>query len=156
MIDLSGVKTLIKWDKITIHCTDTPNGRKVSVETLRENHINERHFNDIAYHYVILADGKIASGRPLSTTGAHVKNANTRNIGVAMVGKNKFSSDQFKALKGLCVALCNRFGIGQGEIYCHYEFRSAMDQGKTCPNFKIEDFFHYMNGKENAVDEYLL
>jgi N-acetyl-anhydromuramyl-L-alanine amidase AmpD len=156
VIDLSGVKTLIKWDKITLHCTDTPNGKTVRVDVLRDKHINERHFTDISYHYIILADGKIASGRPLSTTGAHVKNANTRNIGIAMVGRDKYSLKQFESLKGLCKALCEKFNIGVGEIYCHYEFRSAIEQGKTCPNFKIEDFIMFMCDHMEAMDDYLL
>lgn len=153
-IDLGEVKTVIKWDKITVHCTDSKNGKPVSVDTIRGWH-KERGFLDIGYHYVIDVDGSIHKGRPVSKTGAHVEGSNQRNLGVCLVGKNKFSIEQFKSLNGLCTALRNRFNIPLDFIYCHYEFDSAKTQGKRCPNIKSEDLLRYFDGDQDCIEKYL-
>lgn len=152
--DLGEVKTAIKWEKITIHCTDSKNGKSVTVDEIRTWH-KARGFSDIGYHFVIDVDGSIYKGRPVSKTGAHVEGFNHRNLGICLVGKNKFSIEQFRSLKGLCSALQNRFGINNRSIYCHYEFKSAKEAGKTCPNIKAENLHAYFNGDESAIEKYL-
>jgi hypothetical protein len=152
--DLGEMKTVIKWDKITVHCTDSKNGKSVSVDEIRSWH-KDRGFSDIGYHFVIDIDGSIHRGRPVSKTGAHVEGFNQRNLGVCLVGKNKFSIEQFRSLKGLCSALQNRFGIDRRSVYCHYEFKSAKEAGKTCPNIKAENIHAFLNGDDSAIEKYL-
>jgi hypothetical protein len=72
-----------------------------------------------------------------------------------LVGKNKFSLEQFRSLKGLCSALQNRFGIPIDYVYCHYEFDSAKSQGKKCPNIKAEDLLGYFSGKQELIEKYI-
>ena len=74
-----------KIDKIIIHCSATPEGREVSVKTIRKWHL-QRRFSDIGYHYVIHLDGKISNGRPLNKQGAHTAQANRGSIGICYVG----------------------------------------------------------------------
>jgi len=40
-------------NKVIIHCSATPEGRDVSLDTIRQWHI-KRGWSDIGYHYVIL------------------------------------------------------------------------------------------------------
>jgi N-acetylmuramoyl-L-alanine amidase len=49
-------------------------------------HIEQRGFADIAYHFVIAADGKIFEGRSIGVRGAHVRGANTGSVGVVLLG----------------------------------------------------------------------
>lgn len=72
-------------DTIVIHCSATPEGRPVSVATIRTWHLKRR-FSDIGYHYVIDLEGRVHVGRPIGKTGAHVKGHNTGSIGICYIG----------------------------------------------------------------------
>lgn len=73
-------------DDIVVHCTATPAGRPMTVEQIRRIHKRDNHWADIGYHYVILLDGTINSGRPVDQVGAHVSGHNAHSIGVVYVG----------------------------------------------------------------------
>jgi len=49
-------------------------------------HIEKRGFADIAYHFVVDADGKFFEGRSINVRGAHVEGANTGSVGVVLLG----------------------------------------------------------------------
>ena len=72
-------------DEIIIHCTATPEGRDVSVETIRGWHIGQG-WKDIGYHWVVMLDGSVKPGRPESQVGSHVAGHNTGTLGVVYVG----------------------------------------------------------------------
>ena len=59
-------------NKIIIHCTATPEGRDVSVDTIRQWHL-DRGWSDIGYHYIIDLEGNLHEGRPVERQGAHVR-----------------------------------------------------------------------------------
>jgi len=71
---------------IAIHCADTPKGKYFDVNDIRRWHVKERGFTDVGYHYVILLDGTIQTGRPIERVGAHVKNHNKNSIGICYIG----------------------------------------------------------------------
>ena len=50
---------------ISIHCSATPEGKALSAEACRQDHIRHRGFRDIGYHFYITRDGEIHPGRPL-------------------------------------------------------------------------------------------
>ena len=83
-----------KINKIIIHCSATPEGREVSVDTIRKWHLKRR-FSDIGYHYVIGLDGTIHKGRPIEKVGAHCSYENIGSIGICYVGG--MSKDMKKA-----------------------------------------------------------
>ncbi|SEG70681.1 N-acetylmuramoyl-L-alanine amidase, partial [Bacteroides thetaiotaomicron] len=49
---------------IIIHCSATPEGKALSAEACRQDHIRHRGFRDIGYHFYITRDGEIHPGRP--------------------------------------------------------------------------------------------
>ena len=55
---------------IIIHCSATPEGRRLDFETCRQDHIRHRGFTDIGYHFYITRDGEIHRGRPLGKGGS--------------------------------------------------------------------------------------
>lgn len=122
---------------VTIHCSDTPNGKRIDIATIRKWHL-ERGFRDVGYHFVIQPSGELQLGRALNEPGAHVKGhnriqpGNVINIGICLVGKDKFGLLQLQRLRDTIDGLRMSFDIEPWEIYCHYEF----DQGKTCPNIR--------------------
>ena len=71
---------------IIIHCSATPEGKALSAEACRQDHIRHRGFRDIGYHFYITRDGEIHPGRPLEKVGAHCRNHNTHSIGICYEG----------------------------------------------------------------------
>lgn len=141
--------------RITLHCSDTPNGKLVPIEEIRRWHV-ARGFKDIGYHFVIFPDGAVGNGRPITETGAHVLDDNKGNIGVCLEGRDRFTPAQFRSLRGLLDALCSKYGIVPSQIFGHYEFPSAREQGKTCPNMDmrcVRDW--YVNHDDAQVEAYL-
>lgn len=72
--------------EIIIHCTATPEGKDVTVEQLRNEHVKNRGFSDIGYHYVVYRNGHVMDGRDVDKVGAHCTNHNAHSIGIAYVG----------------------------------------------------------------------
>lgn len=139
--------------RITIHCSDSPNGNYVSVDTIRDWHL-KRGFKDIGYHYIIQPLGKICSGRPIQETGAHVEGDNEDNVGICLIGRTKFSVEQFESLKRFIKHICKDYNIPLYMIHCHNDFDSAKKQGKKCPNFRIQDFMKfYLDDDWDAIKE---
>ena len=71
---------------IIIHCSATPEGKSLSAEACRLEHILHRGFRDIGYHFYITRDGEIHRGRPLEKVGAHCRNHNSHSIGICYEG----------------------------------------------------------------------
>lgn len=123
-----------KIKRIIVHCSDTEEG---TVESIRKYHIEVKGWQDVGYHYVILRDGAIESGRSPDVVGAHCKGHNEDSLGICLVGKlGRYTLKQLLSLKHLTDKLRDIYGIGIGSIFCHYE----LDQhGKTCPDFTKDD-----------------
>ena len=122
-------------DKHIIHCSDTPNTRDVTVEDIRDWHVNGNGWNDIGYHFVIYRDGTLHEGRKLELVGAHCYGQNANSIGTCLIGRDKFTKRQMETLvvlQKLLKALIPTMKVTQG----HREY----DNGKTCPNFSVADF----------------
>ncbi len=122
-----------KIKKIIIHCTATPGD--VSIDTVREWHVNERGWRDVGYHFLIRTDGTVEEGRPIEQSGAHTKGHNWDSIGVAYAGgtgKNgewldTRTDEQKDVLVDLLCQLKDTYG---GTIYGHRDFSK-----KECPSF---------------------
>ena len=71
---------------IIIHCSATPEGRSLSFEECRRDHIMHRHFRDIGYHFYITRDGTVHDGRPIEKVGAHCEGHNSHSIGICYEG----------------------------------------------------------------------
>ena len=122
-----------KINKIIVHCTATPGD--VSIDTVREWHVNERGWRDVGYHFLVRTDGCIEEGRPIEQSGAHTKGHNWDSIGGAYAGgtgKNgewldTRTDEQKDALVDLLCQLKDTYG---GTIYGHRDFSE-----KACPSF---------------------
>ena len=122
-------------DTIIVHCTATKAMRHFNVNDVRRWHI-QRGFSDIGYHYLVLVDGTIEAGRPLSIAGAHCQGHNAHSIGVCYVGglnskgapADTRTPAQRKALRTLLKSLKNQFP--NATIHGHRDFAA-----KACPCF---------------------
>lgn len=122
------------------HCTATPEGREVSVATIRGWH-RQRGWSDIGYHFVVHLDGTIEPGRPLHVTGAHVAGHNRNIIGCVYVGgvdannvqkaRDTRTPAQKEAMVRLTQELTSRFPSIK-RIAGHNEYAA-----KACPSFRV-------------------
>lgn len=146
----------MKPSRVTIHCTASKDGFNYPASQIDSDH-KARGWKGIGYHFVIQPSGSVEEGRPLDEIGAHVQGDNKDNIGIALVGTNKFTLSQFKALRMILEALDTKFKIHGSQIFGHYEFLSAKEQGKTCPNMRITNVvLWYYFEDESFISEWLL
>lgn len=124
---------------IIIHCSATPEGRSLSFEECRRDHIIHRHFRDIGYHFYITRDGTVHDGRPIEKVGAHCEGHNSHSIGICYEGgldANGKPADtrteaQRKALKSLVERMHRLFP--KALIVGHHD----LNPRKACPCFKV-------------------
>ena len=121
---------------ITIHHTATSNtysDAKEVVRSIQRFHQEERGWCDIGYHYLIDREGVIYEGRPLWAVGAHVKNHNKGNIGIALIGNYEEASptpEQLKALTALISWLVYKYKIPLSNIKGHRDYAETLCPGK--------------------------
>lgn len=141
-----------KIHKIIIHCTATPEGREVSVDTIRKWHL-DRGWRDIGYHFVIGLDGELYEGRPIEQTGAHTKGHNFDSIGIAYVGgveaekkdgkwipKDTRTLEQKEALDDLLCYL--KILYANAVVYGHNDFSN-----KACPSFNAREEYEWVSNQ---------
>lgn len=125
-----------KIDMIIVHCTATPRGRNVTVADIDRWH-RSRGFEGIGYHFVVMLDGSIESGRPVERSGAHCKGYNSRSIGVVYVGgverdgvtpADTRTDAQRESLRVLIERLRREYDIKR--VHGHRDFAA-----KACPSF---------------------
>ena len=130
-------------NSIIIHCTATKPLAHINVNDVRRWH-QQRGFNDIGYHYLVLVDGTVEVGRPLNETGAHCKGHNAHSIGVCYVGglndKGKPADTrtpaQRTALRNLLTTLKRQYP--NAIIHGHRDFAA-----KACPCFDATAEYAY-------------
>jgi N-acetylmuramoyl-L-alanine amidase len=126
-------------NEITVHRTATPEGRDVSVDTIRSWHLANG-WKDIGYHYVVLLDGTVEAGRPEAQIGSHVAGHNSRTLGIVYVGgvatdgrtpKDTRTPAQKAALLDLAKALIAKYPTVR-KVTGHNQYAA-----KACPSFDV-------------------
>lgn len=128
---------------LVIHCADTPNGSTFSVKNIDEWHqgagyfrepefieMYRPHLKSVGYHFVIGLTGIIEEGRDIEEQGSHAREnrGNHGSIGVCLIGRDKFTAEQWGSLGNILA----RFpGV---DIKGHNE----LDPGRTCPGFDVQ------------------
>ena len=144
-----------KINKIIVHCSATPEGRDVSVDTIRKWHL-KRGWRDIGYHFIIGLNGEIQEGRPIEKTGAHTTGHNFDSIGVCYVGgvekerskngkwiaKDTRTKEQKESLKNLLLSYKEKYK--DIKIYGHRDFAN-----KACPSFDATLEYKWISDERN-------
>lgn len=126
-------------NEIIVHCTATPDGRAVSVDTIRGWH-KAQGWEDIGYHYVVLLDGTVQAGRPEAEIGSHVAGHNTGTLGVVYVGgvaadgttpKDTRTPAQKAALLAIVKGLIAKYPSVK-KVTGHNQYAA-----KACPSFDV-------------------
>lgn len=132
--------------RITVHRSETPDDDPIDPAS-RWRSIQDYHLSldwtDIGYHYGIDRDGRLWTLRPVSAQGAHAGSGNNEgNIGVVLLGSDRFSSAQLESAIRLMDDLVARHGLEGTEIFGHRDLVST-----DCPGPLYEDLVSpYRNG----------
>ncbi|MEM7231506.1 MAG: peptidoglycan recognition family protein [Planctomycetota bacterium] len=143
-----GSKTAMgRISRITIHHTAGPNfwghDRRAVAEEIRKIqrfHQRQQRWADIGYHFLIDRTGAIWQGRELKFQGAHAKNQNPGNIGIALLGnytRQDLTESQRRALRTFVATLMRRYNVSIGNVYTHGEIAGG---STACPGPKITRF----------------
>lgn len=122
---------------IVVHCSDSPDDGGFTAADVRRWHTSRdpkdpsKPWGDIGYHRVVERDGTVSPGRPIEKPGAHVKGYNTASIGICMMGRTRFTPEQYAALAELLRGFCGMFPAAR--VCGHRD----LTRGKTCPNDEI-------------------
>ena len=131
-----------KIDKIFIHCSATPEGRDIKMETIKSWHVKGRGWSDIGYHFVIELDGMLRPGRRMERMGAGVKGHNANSIHVCYIGgldkskkaKDTRTQEQRETLNTIIGGLLKEYP--DASVHGHNEFSN-----KACPSFDVQKEF---------------
>ena len=131
---------------IIVHCSATREGDdSINAEVIDRWH-KKRGWKGIGYHFVVLIDGSIETGRMINKCGAHTKGMNCKSIGVCYIGgveserndKGKYSAkdtrtpEQIATLLELLRLLKKIYP--DAKIHGHRDFAA-----KACPSFDATD-----------------
>lgn len=125
---------MIAWKNIIIHHSVTP--IEFPVDGIRQYHIAQRGYKDIAYHYLIKKLGsayEVVVGRPINMAGAHCIGRNSDSIGICVVGNYEEEAPEQRAMVTLisfCASLCDQHKIPFEHIYPHNHFAKTACPGK--------------------------
>ena len=117
---------------LVVHCSDTDNDLNIDVLEIHNMHLSFG-WDGIGYHKVICRDGEIQNGRPEFWKGAHVFGKNHESLGVCLIGRDKFNTQQYNSLKNLLLEWKKKYP--KAEIFGH---RDLIKTKKTCPNFDVK------------------
>lgn len=123
--------------KIIVHCSATREGDdSINAEVIDRWH-KARGWKGIGYHFVILLDGKIETGRMINKCGAHTKGYNCSSIGICYIGgvekdgktpKDTRTPEQIASMLELLRVLRKMYP--DAKIHSHRDFAP-----KACPSF---------------------
>ena len=122
-------------DTIVIHTTDS----NQTVEQIDRYH-KSLGWDGCGYHFVVEKNGDVIQCRDLMQTGAHVLGANMSSVGIAWIGDNRPTQEQYESLLVITAAVMMETGTMLQRVKGHKDFSSAKEQGKTCPLIDMDKF----------------
>lgn len=119
-----------KTDYIVIHHSAT--NSNLSVQEIHEYHQKSLGWAGIGYNFYITKQGKIYTGRPIDTVGAHCENYNSVSVGVCLCGNfeiEKPTEQQLNALRDLLKDLKAKYP--NAKIVGHKDLNATACPGKN-------------------------
>ena len=133
-------------EEIIVHCSATREGdESINAEVIDRWH-KKRGWKGIGYHFVILIDGLIETGRMIDKCGAHTKGLNCSSISICYIGgveserndKGKYSAKDTRTPEQIATMLellrLLKKIYPEAKIHGHRDFAA-----KACPSFDATD-----------------
>jgi len=122
--------------RVTLHHSDgkhttTLAESEAEARFIQDFHIHGRGWIDIAYHFLVDAQGNILEGRPEGVLGAHTLGNNEGNIGIVLLGtyhppvNNVPTKAQLDAVASLGRYLVARYGIDPKSLKGHRDYKQT-------------------------------
>ena len=124
---------------LVVHCSDTDNDDNIGAKEIHELHLSFG-WDGIGYHKIIQRSGLIEVGRPEFWIGAHVFQHNLESLGVCLIGKDKFTKNQFNSLKIILKDWKVKYPKAKIVGHCYFD-----NTNKTCPNFNLKKWLIKVN-----------
>lgn len=110
------------------------------VKNIQNYHMSEKHWGDIAYHFMIAPSGNIYEGRPVDFAG----DSGTRydlqgRVLICVMGsysKEPPTQAALQALKNLVISQCKKFGLKFDQSCCHRDLAET-----ECPGDAFYKWF---------------
>ena len=137
-------------EKLIVHCSATREGQHITIDTIRDWHVNGRGWKDVGYHYIIYLDGSIKKGRQDNVPGAHCRQNNRSSLGICYIGgveqdgktpKDTRTAKQIESLDALLLTL--KAIHTDSVVHGHRDFAN-----KACPSFDATEEYCYISEKE--------
>lgn len=135
-----------KWRKVMLHHTakpDYPVWKKKPDALYWATVIDRVHkakgWQMIGYHFLIMPDGSIVAGRPLSLVGAHCPKVNKIAVGVCLFGNfsrytiDDMPNEQYISAWFVLTALLVFYRLQSTDLLFHRQF-----QPTDCPGYNLE------------------
>jgi hypothetical protein len=136
-LDRDNVEAMGAIRRLTIHHSamyfrDTrPATCAAQIQLIQREHMQQRGYGDIGYHYLIDPSGRIWQGRDLRWQGAHASGSNNvGNVGICLLGNFMRGRNgqgptpaQVLAMRQLTALVMRRFGLDADDIYCHSDLK---------------------------------
>jgi len=116
---------------IVVHHSAISNASPAGIQEL---HMDRRGFADVAYHFLIDADGTISEGREINIRGAHVQGFNTGSVGIVLIGnfnETEPALAQIDSLEKLVDYL--RYAYEIRYVAGHRDYPNQSPDGTECP-----------------------
>jgi len=142
---------------IVVHHSAFPHAGPAEIQGL---HLDRRGFADIAYHFLIDAEGIIYEGREINIRGAHVQGFNTGSIGVVLLGdfnEEQPSEAQLISLRNLVDY--QRYTYEIGYLAGHKDYPDQSPDGTECPGDNLYPLLPDIArslGMEYGIDGYVI
>lgn len=133
-------------------------GCATMVKKMQRQHVEDRGWADIGYHFIIDRAGRVWEGRPIELQGAHAGNgdANAGNVGVALSGdfdNQQPTAKQKQVLRAVIESLMATYRVPAMRLATHREVKRAFRLPMTeCPGKNLQAFVDSLR-KEFAAAE---
>lgn len=131
------IETKYNWHFVAIHHS-VSNQFTTTMEQIKRWHL-ARGFIMEGYNFGINGNGLIEIGRPLTMAGAHVKNWNTKAIGICLYGDfryDKLTKEQKESAFRVINTIFSIYDISVNEVLGHREFGAKT----LCPCIDMDKF----------------
>jgi N-acetyl-anhydromuramyl-L-alanine amidase AmpD len=147
-----------KIDTAVIHCSATPEGRKVEekdIEAMHAKRFKKIGGKHVGYHVLIYLDGTIVQTKGTEHIGQHVAGANSNTIGICYIGgtdkAGKAKDTRTDAQKASLEKVCRDLKRDYPEIKFkgHRDYSPDLDGDgiiepfeflKSCPSFDVKEW----------------
>ena len=119
------------------------------LDAIQRSHVNKG-WADIGYHYAIDPAGRVWACRPTQLQGAHVKDYNSGNIGILVLGnyeRQRPTPAAVQTLDRLIAAQMDAHRLNLDRVYTHREWAST-----ACPGRYLQDHMIAARARGGIID----